>query len=274
MMWKTSMKHIFVTALLMSCAFAYADTVSPYVVFGNGVRLDSNELADSMDSPKGLGFMFDGDPNTSWKYQKRDERYRKGKQASLRLRSPRSRITSITFHTTCGNPLHIELVETGKKLGAAKSDASGKVIVDVGGKGDFLLKFGSEDVCISEMKIYAENSELTNNSPFIVSGGGSYPDVLFYSEHKWVDGFSAGNAADFHFLENGNYAYFILWMEIGPLGGVRIYNTKTLSKLDILEGQYLNLESVKWNGRTISGMLVKPNENWAEEKFSIKVKFP
>ena len=273
-MRKISMRRLLVTALLMSCAFAYADTVSPYVVFGNGVRLDSNELADSMDSPKGLGFMFDGDPNTSWKYQKRDERYRKGTQASLRIRSPRSAITSMTFLTTCGDLLQIDLVETGKKFGGAKSDASGKVILDVGGKGDFLLKFGSEDVCISEMKIYAGNNELTKDPSFIVSGGSSYPDVFFYSKHKWVDSFSAGNTTDFYFLENGNYACFILWMEIGPLGGIRIYNTKTLSKLDILEGQYLNVESIKWNGRTVSGMLVKPNENWVEKKFSINAKFP
>ncbi len=268
------MKHLLITALLMSCAFAYADTVSPYVVFSNGIRLDSSELADSMDLPKGIGFMFDGDPNTSWKYQKRDERYRKGKQASLRIRSPRSAITSIAFHATCGYPLHIDLIETGKKISAAKSDASGKVILEVGGKGDFLLKFGSEDVCISEMKIYAKNGELTKDPSFIVSGGGGYPDVFFYSGHKWIDSFSAGNTADFYFLENGSYACFILWKEIGPLGGVRIYNTKTLSKLDLLDGQYLNLGSVKWNGRTVSGMLVKPKENWDEEKFSIKVKFP
>lgn len=268
------MKHLLVMALLMSCAFGYADTVSPYVVFSNGIRLDSNELADSMDSPKGLGFMFDGDPNTSWKYQKRDERYKKGKQASLRIRSPRSAITSITFHSTCGYPLNVDLVETGKRFGAVKSDASGKIVLEVGGKRDLLLKFGSEDVCISEMKVYAENSELTKDPSFIVSGGGGYPDVSFYSEHKWVDSFSAGNTTDFYFLENGNYACFVLWMEMGPLGGVRIYNTRTLSKLDILEGEYLDLESVRWNGRTVSGKLVKANENWVKEEFSIKVQFP
>ena len=254
---------------------ACADTNSPRVLFDNGLVIESNELADTMNSPKALGFMFDDNPKTIWRHQKRDSRY-EARRATLRIESSQHPITSVSIETSCKAPHKIWLTDKNNaQLGRASASISKHdIILAVDGVNELLVHFEDEAICIAGMRIYAGTNELTKDAAFIVNSGGGYATVSFFAQHKWVESFEPGNVTSYSFLDGGRYAYFVFWIDIGPLGGVRIYNTKTLANTNVWEGEYIEPSSIQWNQKKISATLVKPEDGWAKKSVSVEVSFP
>jgi hypothetical protein len=259
--------------LIFAVPTVSADTANPQVKFSNGLSLVSNELSDDMISPKGLGLMFDNNPKTSWKFQERDKRYGR-KSAQLKINSEKYPLTKIFITNKCNGLNKIRVTnEVGSALGTLTDEGEGNYSILLDNENDANVHFEGSNICIPSMNIYSNDVELTN-APFISSSGGSYSEVSFYANKKWVVNFKPGNVANYYYLEDGGYACFDLMLEFGPPAGIRVYNTKTLAKLDIVKGEYLEPSTIKWSGNIVTGILVKPENDWQKKKFRIVVSFP
>jgi hypothetical protein len=260
-MW-TRMILLVICCLRMSVS--YADTTVPKVVFNNGVTASVNYSNEEMDQKNRLGFIFDNDPKTIWYFPT------KNKSAVLTIRNKDAGIIGAKLNISCNanqqvlfkteTSNNIKIIHNGSYLSADFDDTH-----------ELKITLSGSEICINDLVLDLHDGR--KGTAFIEETGGGYPDVYLYSQEKWAEHFKPGNVASY-FLKNGKYAVFVLNADIGPLGGIRIINLNTLKSVDYLKGEFLDFDSIKWNGAEVSGVVDKLNENWRKESFKINVVFP
>lgn len=256
---------LFIASYCIVAAECFADTVAPQVLFGNGATVTANYLNEKMDQINRFGFIFDNNPKTIWYFPAEN------KPAILTIRSKANLIGGVTLNFACSDHEKIQFeTEKSKNIKTIRSDN----YLDANFSPAHELKVtlsSATRLCINDLdiKFRGENK----HRAFIEATGGGYPEVYLYAQGKWTEHFEAGNVVAFS-MKKGKYAVFVLNVDIGPLGGIRIVNVETLKSIDYLSGKLLDFDSIRWKGDVVSGLVVKPEESWRKEKFEIRVSFP
>jgi hypothetical protein len=260
-MW---VRVILLVIFCLSVTVSYADTSVPKVAFNNGVTVRVNYASEEMEPTYRFGFIFDSDPKTIWSLPTEI------KSAVLTISSKGVGIDGVKLSVSC-NARQQVLIKTKTSNNINTIHGENYISANFDNAHEFKITISGTKVCINDLALVFHDGKKA--TAFVEETGGGYPEVYLYSQGKWVEHFEGGNVGDY-FIKDGRYAVFVFDADIGPLGGIRIINLNTLKSIDYLKGEMLDLDTVRWNGSEVTGLVVKPYENWRKESFKINVVFP